>query len=179
MILSAYSVSLCLFIDHPKITVNPSSETKAEGDNLTLTCNVTGNPVPTISWTRDGSPLDRNHNSRISFSADKKQMTVTNVSRRDSGEYRCVASNSLGNDTSNASSVDIQCKYNVLLSQKNRSKTDIEVVKVRHTLKIFANFISFFTKKIATSLIIVVTRLSFLYKTRVEINQSLAKQPLP
>lgn len=127
--LSAYSVSLCLFIDHPKIAVNPSSETKAEGDNLTLTCNVTGNPVPTISWTRHGSPLDRNHNSRISFSADKKHLTITNVHRTDSGEYRCAASNSLGNDTSNTSSVDIQCKYNVLLFQQNWSKTDIEVDK--------------------------------------------------
>ena len=113
---------------------------------MTLSCNATGNPVPSISWTRDGSPIDRNANSRISFSADKKQLTITNVSRTDSGKYRCVASNSLGNDTSNASSVDIQCKYDVFLSQQDKSKSDIEVDKARLTLYFFVNFISFSTK---------------------------------
>lgn len=134
------------FTDHPKITAHPLSDTKREGDNMTLSCNVTGNPVPIISWSKNGSPVDRNHNSRIRFSAGEKQLTITNVYRTDSGEYRCVARNSLGNDTSNASSVDIQCKYNVLLSQQNRSKTNIEVNKVRHTLTFFVNVISFCTK---------------------------------
>jgi len=79
---------------------------------LTLSCNTTANPVPTISWTRDGSPVDTNDNERMSCSAKKKtQLTITNVSRTDSGEYRCVARNSLGNDTSNAAKVDIQCNF--------------------------------------------------------------------
>ena len=80
---------------------------------MTFTCDVDGNPVPTISWTRDGS-LVKNVNdnfTRISFSYGKKQLTITNVSRTDSGEYRCVAKNRVGNDTSNAASLDVQCKY--------------------------------------------------------------------
>ena len=72
---------------------------------MTLSCNATANPVPTISWFRDGSPVD---SSRISFSEDNKQLTITDVNRTDSGEYRCVASNELGNDTSNAATLDIQ-----------------------------------------------------------------------
>ena len=76
---------------------------------MTLSCDATGNPVPTISWTKDGSPLS--NNSRISLSADNKQLTITNVSRTDSGEYRCVASNSVGNETSNAGKLDVQCKW--------------------------------------------------------------------
>lgn len=101
--------------DHPKITARPQVKTTTEGDNVTLSCNTTGNPVPTISWTINGSPVDTGDNPRISFSGRKQQLIITNVSRTDSGEYRCMASNSLGNDTSNASPVDIQCKYNVLL----------------------------------------------------------------
>ena len=78
---------------------------------MTLSCNADGNPVPTISWTRDGSPINATgSNYRISFSEDKKQLTIANVSRTDSGEYRCVASNKLGNDTSNAATLDVQCK---------------------------------------------------------------------
>ena len=106
---------LSLFTDHPKITVHLVSVTKTEGDYIVLPCNATGNPVPTISWTRNGYPLDRNVNARISFSGRKQQLIITNVNRTDSGEYRCVASSSLGNDASNASQVDIQCEYNVSL----------------------------------------------------------------
>ncbi|XP_020610523.1 roundabout homolog 1-like [Orbicella faveolata] len=92
----------------PEIAVHPEAETKSEGENVTLSCKADGNPVPTISWTRNGSPVGQS--GRISFSADKKQLTITHVNRTDSGEFRCVASNSLGNDTSDASTVDIQCK---------------------------------------------------------------------
>ena len=98
--------------DQPEITAQPQGETRIEGENVTFTCNATGNPVPSISWTsmtRNVSTLDTSHNSRISFLADNKQLTITNVSRTDSGEYRCVANNSLGNATSDAAVLDIQC----------------------------------------------------------------------
>ena len=42
---------------------------------------------------------------------DKKELTITNVSRTDSGEYRCVAKNSVGSETSNAAKLDVQRKY--------------------------------------------------------------------
>ena len=98
-----------VIVDQPKITFQPQAKTKTEGDNLTLSCNTTGNPVVKLSWTRNGTAV--NSSGRISFSSDNKQLTITNVSRTDSGEYRCVASNSLGNDTSNAAKVDIQFNF--------------------------------------------------------------------
>jgi len=101
-----YFADCSIISDKPEITVQPRSVAKTEGDNVTLSCNATANPVPTISWVRDGSPVD---SSRISFSEDNKQLTITDVNRTDSGEYRCVASNELGNDTSNAATLDIQC----------------------------------------------------------------------
>ena len=106
-----YFADCFIITDQPEITAHPGSVEKTEGDNLTLSCNATGNPVPTISWTRDGSPVD---SSKISFSANKTQLTITHVNRTDSGEYRCVASNSLGNATSNAATLDVQCKYSIL-----------------------------------------------------------------
>ena len=78
---------------------------------MTLSCNASGNPAPAISWTRDGSLVNTSGNfTRISFSHDKKQLTITDVSRTDSGEYRCVAKNSVGHDTSSAAILDVQCK---------------------------------------------------------------------
>ena len=59
---------------------------------MTFTCDADGNPTPTFSWTKDGSVV--NKTSRITVNADKKQLTITNVSRGvDSGEYICLATN--------------------------------------------------------------------------------------
>jgi len=107
----------CLIIaDQPGITVHPGSVASSEGDNVTLSCDATANPPPTISWIRNGSPINTTINSRISLLKDNKQLTITNVNRTDSGEYRCVARNELGNDTSNVALLDVQCKYSILLS---------------------------------------------------------------
>ena len=97
------------------MTAHPKNVTITEKESVALSCNATGNPVPTISWTKDGSPISSN--SRISLSSDNKQLTITNVNRTDSGEYRCVANNKLGNDTSNAAEVDVKCEcivFNIL-----------------------------------------------------------------
>ena len=102
--------------DQPEITTHSASVPTTEGDNLTLSCNATANPAPTISWTRDGSPVNTTNNSRISLSDDNKQLTITNVNRTDSGKYRCVASNKFGNDTSSVVTLDVQCKYSIKLS---------------------------------------------------------------
>ena len=106
-----------IITDKPEITVHPRSEAKTEGENLILSCDAEGVPAPTISWTRNGSLVDTSDNSRISFSADRKQLAITNVNRTDSGEYRCVANNSLGNDTSNPATLDVQCKYSDFLAK--------------------------------------------------------------
>ena len=95
-------------VDKSEITTHPSNVTETEGESVTLHCNATGYPFPTLSWTKDGS--DIGNNSRISFSADKKQLAITKASRVDSGAYRCVANNSLGIDTSMAAVLDVQCK---------------------------------------------------------------------
>ena len=95
----------------PLITIHPEGKTPMEGENITLSCNATGNPEPSISWVKDGFPMNRN--SRINFSQDNKLLTITNISRTDSGDYRCVARNRVGNDTSN-SKVNVLCKCRTL-----------------------------------------------------------------
>ena len=108
------NIDLFLFIVAPLITTQPQSGPVTEGDNVTLSCNASGNPLPAMSWTRDGS-LVSSGDQRISFEARNRRLTITNVSRVDSGEYRCVADNSEGNDTSNVTTLDVQCKYTSLL----------------------------------------------------------------
>lgn len=78
---------------------------------MTLFCNATRDPVLTISWTRNGSLV--NTSARISFSDDNKTLTIMNVNRTDSGEYRCVARNRVGSDTSDAAKLDVLCKTSI------------------------------------------------------------------
>ena len=75
---------------------------------MTLFCNATGNPPPTLSWTKDGSPL--NDTQGITFSGDNETLSIASINRSESGNYRCVARNGLGNDLSNPAKVDVQCK---------------------------------------------------------------------
>ena len=76
---------------------------------MTFSCNSTANPLPTTLWTKDESPIT--NDSRIIFSVVNKVLTITNVNRNDSGEYRCVASNKLGNDTSKAAQLNMECEF--------------------------------------------------------------------
>ena len=78
---------------------------------MTLSCAIDGNPKPSISLIKNGSPVSTGGNPRISFGKDNKQLIITNVNRSDHGEYRCVASNSFGNASSSAATLIVQCKY--------------------------------------------------------------------
>lgn len=95
---------LCFLIIHvvaPQIITQPHGGLVTEGDNVTLSCNASGVPAPSISWTKDGSLLTS------SFGG----VRITSVNRTDSGEYQCVAINSVGNATSDAATLDVQCEY--------------------------------------------------------------------
>ena len=94
--------------DKPEIATHPHSITIEEGQKVTLYCNSTGNPVPTISWNKDGYPVSNGF--RIILSPNHEQLTIRNVNRIDRGDYKCLATNRVGTDTSNASTINVLCK---------------------------------------------------------------------
>ena len=96
------------FSDQPEIITHPKNVTVEEGLPMTLFCNATGNPPPTLSWTKDGSPL--NDTQGITFSGDNETLSIASINRSESGNYRCVARNGLEHDLSNPAKVDVQCK---------------------------------------------------------------------
>ena len=99
-----------LIIVAPQIATQPQGGPVIESHNVNLFCNASGNPVPTITWTRNGSVLTSSV-PRISFGEESKELKITSINRADSGEYRCVANNSEGNVTSDAATLDVQCEY--------------------------------------------------------------------
>ena len=101
---SVYFVS-----DEPEIITDPSDDKVKEGKNRTFYCNATGNPLPAISWKKDGYSIGSN--SRITYSGESNELTIINVYRTDSGKYHCVANNSIGNTSSDAATLVVECKY--------------------------------------------------------------------
>ena len=110
--LSIYFRYQFFFSDQPEIITHPKNFTIDEGLPMTLFCNATGNPPPTLSWTKDGSPINKNQG--IIFTGDNETLSIANINRSESGNYRCVTRNSLGDDTSNAAKVDVQCKCSTI-----------------------------------------------------------------
>ena len=96
--------------DLPEFHTPPQSQPIREGSNVTLTCNATGNPEPTFSWNIGGSAVNTSVNPRISLSSDNKWLTITNVNRKDSGEYKCEATNRVGTTGFGVATLDVQCK---------------------------------------------------------------------
>ena len=100
-----------LLIEQPAFTTHPNNPPTLilrEGVRTTFSSDANGIPEPTFSWTKDGSAITAN--DRISLSADNKELSIINVNRTDSGEYRCVAANSVGTVNSNASTLTVHCK---------------------------------------------------------------------
>ena len=104
------SSALFLTTDRPEFSNHPQNRTVLEGLNVAFSCNASGNPTPTFSWTKNASPINTTANARISLSAGNKLLNITNVNRVDSGEYRCVAANSVGGVNSSAAFLTVQCK---------------------------------------------------------------------
>ncbi|XP_070186454.1 uncharacterized protein [Littorina saxatilis] len=79
----------------PFVQVSPSNEEVERGGTATLQCVVTGNPPPTVVWSRLWGQLDE-ASGRVTVSADGT-LRISNVQDQDDGNYLCRASNSLGN----------------------------------------------------------------------------------
>lgn len=63
--------------------IEPRSQTIDFGRPATFTCNVKGNPIKTISWLKDGKPL--NH--------EDSTLRIESVKKDDKGMYQCFVRN--------------------------------------------------------------------------------------
>lgn len=59
------------------------------GSPLKLVCDVEGYPEPEVHWLKDGALLNNERRSHTT-------LKVLNLSKKDNGQYTCVATNRLG-----------------------------------------------------------------------------------
>ena len=105
------------FTDPPKFLKQPSGDTKAEGLNVSLECQIEGKPKPTVTWLKDGAEVNSTGDSRITASnnLDTWTLNISQLNRTDEGNYTCYASNSLENQTSATAQLTVNCKSLILI----------------------------------------------------------------
>ena len=99
--------------DPPVAVAYPRYASVVEGENLTLICNTTGIPPPSIEWTKVGDST---------VLSQKQLLSLYNVQR--SGplnviiQYRCTAKNGIGIPASSTADVQVLGEY-ILLNASN------------------------------------------------------------
>ncbi len=97
--------SLSIFIAANATIFESPPDTVADiSDQVTFNCSASGVPLPTISWYRDGSPLDpANFNiseTTIGMDSVSSVLILGSLVLSDAGTYSCNASNEVsGTDT--------------------------------------------------------------------------------
>ncbi|CAL7949959.1 unnamed protein product [Xylocopa violacea] len=83
--------------------VNPMRDVYVEeGQPLNLSVSFTGNPIPDVSWSKDGAPLEPSDRLTVTCDGKKTELELNPCSAKDAGEYECRISNPLGEDSTKA-----------------------------------------------------------------------------
>ncbi|KAK7899454.1 hypothetical protein WMY93_020307 [Mugilogobius chulae] len=73
-------------------------QTLAEGERLYLKCEAAGSPSPGFKWYKDGHELQKGRDLKIKTNKKNSKLQISRVRVEDSGNYTCVAENSLGQE---------------------------------------------------------------------------------
>ncbi|XP_070262303.1 brother of CDO isoform X3 [Myotis yumanensis] len=76
----------------PEVTVELSQLVIPWGQSAKLTCEVRGNPPPSVLWLRNAVPLTPSQRLRLS----RRALRVVSVGPEDEGVYQCMAENEVG-----------------------------------------------------------------------------------
>uniref|UniRef100_A0A663DMS0 Palladin n=1 Tax=Aquila chrysaetos chrysaetos TaxID=223781 RepID=A0A663DMS0_AQUCH len=87
----------------PQFTQKLRSQEVAEGNKVLLECRVAGNPVPHVRWFCEGKELQNTPDIQIrSGSGGLHSLIIAEAFEDDTGRYTCLASNSIGSDSTSA-----------------------------------------------------------------------------
>lgn len=94
------------FVVPPEIRNVSSNQDICEGSLVTLSCNATGKPTPSITWTR----VEANGSDSAPLPAVDGTYLINNITRSSNGTmYRCTAENGVGT-VNRTVQVAVRCK---------------------------------------------------------------------
>ena len=80
-------------ISSPEVTVSPATQAVTENQTATLYCSATGNPKPSLTWSKVNGSLGEDV-----LSTNDGKLEIPNSSYHDTGKYVCKAISALGED---------------------------------------------------------------------------------
>lgn len=83
-----------------QFTVLPQNLTVNETNPIVVSCDASGFPEPSFTWTKDGQVVSQ-----------AKQLNFQRSHRNNAGMYVCTASNGVGQDKTAKAYVTVQCKF--------------------------------------------------------------------
>ncbi|XP_061440112.1 palladin isoform X3 [Rhineura floridana] len=87
----------------PRFTQKLRSQEVAEGRKVLLECRVAGNPTPHVRWFCEGEELQNSPDIQLcSESGGLHTLIIAEAFEDDTGRYCCLASNSVGSDSTSA-----------------------------------------------------------------------------
>ena len=78
-----------------------------DGDQVTLTCGISGTPKPMITWYKDDKLLPNCTDFEQSYDGRTAKLVIDEVFEDDTGEYKVVAKNTAG-EVSMAALLDVR-----------------------------------------------------------------------
>ncbi|KAK4820389.1 hypothetical protein QYF61_025563 [Mycteria americana] len=96
-----------------------------EKHRVSLTCEVIGNPVPHITWIKDGQPLTEDEDHK--FLSSGRFLQITNAQVTDTGRYTCIASNTAG-DKSKSYTLNVLVSPTIVSADGHGNAEDVTVI---------------------------------------------------
>ena len=80
-----------------------------EGDDVPLHCDASGDPIPLVTWRKDGRILQQSNTST--------SILIINIELRDAGAYVCTVKNRAGSVSRSILVIVIRCEYYLVPSR--------------------------------------------------------------
>jgi hypothetical protein len=115
----------------PKFIVELVDQEPTDGDEVTMTCTVTGSPMPTISWFHDDKNVTDSEDFTITFDIDSGvcKLIIVECFPEDRGTYRCIGVNPAGEAMT---SCRIEIKETTLEPSSADEEITVQIVQQEH-----------------------------------------------
>ena len=80
-----------------------------EGKSITLYCNATGKPDPTLIWTKVGNAGPLSNNAVLNTGILNRNDTTNNII-----QYQCTASNGVESPAKAVANITVHCKFHCI-----------------------------------------------------------------
>ncbi|XP_014350250.1 obscurin isoform X34 [Latimeria chalumnae] len=85
-----------LFSGAPRFLTRPKAFTISVGKDATLSCQIIGNPTPTVVWEKDKLLIQPSSRFKTVEDGELYRLTIYDLTLADSGQYICRAKNIIG-----------------------------------------------------------------------------------